>query len=278
MGSDSLSFDTSMHLLATGDHLMSTLEGWIQAGGPFMLFGILFVCGLGIPLPEDIPLTLAGAAVRLGYMHPVAAAFGAWFGIIAGDCLLYHLGKKFGLGVTKLPVVGKHLTAERIEKVEGLFDKYGIWVIAIGRLFAGIRGAVVVSAGAIKYKLWKFVLVDSLAAIVSGGFFMVLGYYLAGKLNDPATIKTIKEVKLGIFLGALLLTIIVVAFFWWRSKRPHRSLVDRMVDKADAKQHRAAVGVHEPVRQDEASNARGTARKTPVMVDGIILDKDRNKA
>ena len=29
---------------------------WISHGGYVVLFGLLFSCGLGLPLPEDIPL------------------------------------------------------------------------------------------------------------------------------------------------------------------------------------------------------------------------------
>src|SRR3954468_22695287 len=127
------------------------VEGWLQAGGYFVLFGLLFACGLGLPLPEDVPLIIAGALVANGKMHLAVAAVCAWCGIIGGDIVLYHLGKKFGLEITRVPFIGKHLTKERIEKVELLFAKYGIWVVAIGRMFAGIRGAMVVAAGAIRF-------------------------------------------------------------------------------------------------------------------------------
>jgi membrane protein DedA with SNARE-associated domain len=39
---------------------LNHVQGWLEAGGYFVLFGLLFACGLGLPLPEDIPLLLAG--------------------------------------------------------------------------------------------------------------------------------------------------------------------------------------------------------------------------
>src|SRR6185295_18583359 len=106
------------------DHLyflafsFDSVEQWIEAGGYFVLFGLLFACGLGLPMPEDIPLMIAGALVANGKMHLAFACVIAWCGIIGGDCVLYHLGKKFGLEITRVPFIGKHLTKERIEKVE----------------------------------------------------------------------------------------------------------------------------------------------------------------
>src|SRR3954464_8744490 len=88
------------------------IESLMEAGGYAVLFGLLFACGLGLPLPEDIPLMIAGALVAKGQMHLVGAAIAAWCGIIGGDILLYHFGRKFGLEVTRMPWVGKHFTRE----------------------------------------------------------------------------------------------------------------------------------------------------------------------
>src|SRR2546423_1639566 len=57
--------------------------------GYLVLFGLLFACGLGLPLPEDIPLLVAGALIGRGHMHWVTAGILAWCGIIGGDCVLY---------------------------------------------------------------------------------------------------------------------------------------------------------------------------------------------
>src|SRR5437762_4356588 len=96
--------------------------------GYFVLFGLLFSCGVGVPIPEDIPLLVAGALIGTGHMHFAVAAILAWCGIIGGDCVLYYLGHRYGLNITKLPLIGKHVTKPRIIKAEALFVKYGVWV------------------------------------------------------------------------------------------------------------------------------------------------------
>ncbi len=136
----------------------------IGLAGYFVLFGLLFLCGLGLPLPEDIPLLVAGMLVGAGKMHLVVVAVCAWCGIIGGDCALYYLGHRFGFGITKVRYIGKHVTQERIMRAEVLFNKWGVWVIAVGRLFAGIRGAMVVAAGTIRFNFFKFLIADGLAA------------------------------------------------------------------------------------------------------------------
>ena len=125
---------------------LDQVEQWFEWGGYFILFGLLFACGLGLPMPEDIPLLLAGFFIAQGKMNVVIACFVAWLGIMGGDCVLYSFGRRYGLEITRVPFIGKHVTKERILRAEELFERWGIWVVAIGRMFAGIRGAMVVCA------------------------------------------------------------------------------------------------------------------------------------
>ena len=200
------------------------VQGWISAGGYFALFGLLFACGLGLPLPEDIPLIIAGALIAKGHMTWLIAGICAWCGIIGGDCVLYHFGRRFGLEITRVPFIGKHVTKERIQRVEQLFEKYGIGVVAIGRLFAGIRGAMVVAAGAIRYNFIKFVIADGIAALVSGGLFVLLGWWLGNNL----TAERIHRFKEWFFVGGVVLAVLFVGWIIWR-KRHAQQVVEAEV-------------------------------------------------
>ena len=228
-----------MEFLALFD--VDQVRDWMEVGGYFLLFGLLFSCGLGVPVPEDIPLTLAGFFVAQGKMHLAYAAVIAWCGIIGGDCVLYHLGKKYGLNITRLPMVGKHVTAARIQRAEHLFDRYGIWVVAIGRMFAGIRGAMVVAAGTIKYNFVKFLIADGLAAIVSGGLFVALGYWGGKKIGDPKKFidETVTPYKHWFFGGLAIVVVLVILYIWWRHRR-HETLSDVALEKVEhvAEHHR----------------------------------------
>jgi membrane protein DedA with SNARE-associated domain len=181
------------------------------------LFALLFSCGLGVPIPEDIPLLAAGVLVGSGKMNLAIAAVVAWCGIIGGDCVLYHIGKHFGLEITRVPFVGRHLTKARIERAERLFAKYGVLVVGVGRMFAGIRGAMVVAAGTIRYHFLTFLIADSLGAILSGGLFLTLGYLLGNNLDTLA--RKIHGIEVWVGLGAGVALLLLIAFLWWRHKR-----------------------------------------------------------
>jgi membrane protein DedA with SNARE-associated domain len=185
-----------------------------------LLFGMLFSCGLGVPIPEDLPLLVAGYFVADGKMSLGIAAITAWCGIMGGDCMLYMLGRLLGPEITKVPMIGTHINKDRLEKTHQYFEKYGVWVVAIGRLFAGIRGAMVLTAGTIRYTFWHFLLADGAAAVVSGGLFMALGFWIrkrAGSLDQIS--EDIKKYQLYVLAGIVVLVLAFVLWQWWKNKR-----------------------------------------------------------
>jgi membrane protein DedA with SNARE-associated domain len=235
-------------------HLERVVElmdiGW---AGYLVLFGLLFSCGLGMPLPEDIPLLVGGMLVGAGKMHLLVVAICGWCGIIGGDCVIYYMGHRFGLNITKVPVIGKHVTRERIVQAERLFEKYGIWVVAVGRMFAGIRGAMVVAAGTIRFNFFKFLIADGLAAIVSGGLFVWLGMKFGQNLHYIE-----REIHRYGWWGLVVLAVIalfLVIYVGWR-KRGHRNPSELVVDTVEkVTEH----GIHLPLHRREQKSKDASA-------------------
>jgi membrane protein DedA with SNARE-associated domain len=215
------------------------IEALIHTFGYAAIFGLLFACGLGLPLPEDIPLLVGGFFVGKGELNLVIVSVLAWCGIIGGDCVLYSIAKKYGLNITKIPFIGSHVTKERILKAEKLFEKYGIWIVAIGRLFAGIRGAMVIAAGATRYNFIKFVIADGLAALISGGMFIAIGYWAGKKFGNKkiSEIRTmIKPYEHWVLLGIVVAAALFIIYVWWRGKR-NKTLADVALEKAEKASH-----------------------------------------
>ena len=204
-----ISIDTAKEWIVNNSH------GWW--GGALVSFAALFLCGLGLPLPEDVPLIVTGAFLVRDPHGSVLQEWlivGGlnWLGILGGDVCLYWISRKLGRGVTRLPMIGKHVTNERIDKVGGWFHEYGIGVVAVGRLIAGIRGAMVVTAGISRFNFWKFLIADGLAAIVSGGLFMLLGHWLGDKLTDAV----FKKYSHWFLLTAITLGVLLVAYILYK--------------------------------------------------------------
>lgn len=219
---------------------LETVQRWFQTGGYFILFGLLFACGLGFPMPEDIPLLLGGYFVALDKMNIYVVAVCAWCGIIGGDCMLYWLSRRYGMNITRVKMIGTHVTKERILWAEQKFEKYGIWVVAVCRMVAGIRGAMVIAAGVLRYNFAKFIIADGLAAIVSGGFFVYLGWLAGRYLGSIGEMREkIKSYEHYVVLGFLLIVALVVLYVVWR-RRKHTTLSEVAVNKVEKIAHKVA--------------------------------------
>ena len=60
------------------------------------VFGILLLCGMGLPVPEDISLIAGGIISGLGYTDVNLMLFICLSGVLLGDGIMYNLGRIFG--------------------------------------------------------------------------------------------------------------------------------------------------------------------------------------
>lgn len=138
----------------------------------------------------------------------------AWCGIMGGDICLYWISRRLGPRVTKLPMLRGHVTQARLDRVHRMFDEYGVGVVGVGRLFAGIRGAMVICAGTIRYNFLTFIIADGLAAVVSGGLWMLLGHWLGQKL----TAENVEHYKHWIIAGMIVLGVGFLVWVLWKRR------------------------------------------------------------
>ena len=97
-------------------------------------------------------------------------------------------------------------------------------------MFAGIRGAMVVAAGTIRFNFFKFIIADGLGAILSGGLFMLLGWWFGS--NVDAMLKRSEEFKHYMIIGGLILATGLAFYIWWRM-RSHKTVADAVVEEVE---------------------------------------------
>jgi membrane protein DedA with SNARE-associated domain len=189
----------------------------IENHGYIAMFLLLFASGIGLPLPEDIPLIAAGVQIARRNMTRAVAGPLAWVAMMFGDSALYILGYALGWRVVHLPVIGRHVSATRLKRCEDWFSRWGIWAIGIGRMFAGIRTAMVVAAGTMRFTYLKMLAADGVAALISGGAFMILGYWAGRHAGKPRDLVDKYRELFTPF--ALVTAIVLIIWLYWRSRR-----------------------------------------------------------
>jgi membrane protein DedA with SNARE-associated domain len=192
----------------------------------WLLFGVLVFCGLGLPIPEDIILALAGIFTAENDTSITETIIIMYFGILIGDCIAFSLGRFYGKKVLNIKFLARLLNSERQDQVGKLFHRYGTWVVFVARFLPGLRSLVFFTAGTFHYSFWKFILMDGLAALISAPFFVWLGHWTWEKFGDNfhQLERTLGRTQLIIMsLIALILIIFVSKVYFDRKKKSVQS-------------------------------------------------------
>lgn len=170
---------------------------------------VLLGTGVGLPIPEDLPLLLAGYlcgedVIRLEMAIPLA--FGA---VLGSDCLLYYFGWRNGRHFENLGWMTRlGLKPERLDKARIAFQKHGGKTLFGARFLPGVRAAVFFAAGAYRVPFWKMLVFDGGAALLSVPTFILLGWWFAESLErvqQSTRVVQVGGVVLVLVLGATYL-------------------------------------------------------------------------
>ncbi len=192
---------------------------------PYLGVGIVFLlCGLGLPLPEEIVLIAAGYVCyelegQGGPSVPLMmlSCGGA---ILLGDVIPYAAGRAFGPRLLRIRWLRFFVTKSRLAMFDRWFRKRGDMVILIARFLAGIRMVAFFTAGAMKMPWNRFLLLDGLGIAFLVPLLVYGGYHFGPYIND--FIEKVKTLERGI-----LITVAVAAvgagLWWWLRARKRRS-------------------------------------------------------
>src|SRR5687767_12863192 len=104
---------------------MESLFSQLAAASPatvyYSLAGVLLLCGLGLPIPEDISLITAGALAYEGVINVNVAFFVCFGAVLGGDTLAFLLGRFFGPRVLASRLFKRFFTPKKQIRVKAYF-------------------------------------------------------------------------------------------------------------------------------------------------------------
>lgn len=184
------------------------------------IIGVLFLCGLGLPLPEEVPILTSAILSQTGHLKPWWALGACMFGVMAGDSIMYYLGRRWGNHVLEHRLSRKLLTVERQRAIQAYFAKYGAGIIFGARFLPGIRAALFLSAGTMNVTFWTFLAMDGAAALLSVPASFWLAYLFTDKLQDLLNLREHVHLWAIGFLALGLLLWLVLHRFWEKRHPP----------------------------------------------------------
>jgi membrane protein DedA with SNARE-associated domain len=181
------------------------------------VFLVLLVTGLGVPIPEELPIVIAAMMSRWQVMHWAGALGSCLGGVLAADMLLYGVGRHFGRRILEWPTARRILSPEREARVMEAYRRHGLKFVVMARLVMGLRAAAFLTAGLVRVPFLRFVLVDVAAVLVSVPLAFAVAYLVADSV--VVALAYVHEMQLWVG-GAVVLVAVIWLLIWWR--RRHR--------------------------------------------------------
>ena len=162
---------------------METLLPYLEHSTYAAAFVLLLAAGVGVPIPEDIPILLSGYLSHRGVMRFEIAFPVCFLGVLVGDACLFMLARHGSQSLRRHPRLATLVTAERRARARRLVERRGVGAVVIARHVAGLRVAVFATAGAAGMHFGRFILWDALSACASVPIMFTLGFLFADRLE-----------------------------------------------------------------------------------------------
>ncbi|MGP8000536.1 MAG: DedA family protein [Streptosporangiaceae bacterium] len=194
----------------------------IETYGYWLLFALIAAESLGVPLPGETALIIAGTYA--GHTHklsPWAIFAVASAAAIIGDNIGYWIGDQGGYRLARRYGPKIRLDERKLKTARYLFDRHGVLVVFFGRFVSVLRAYAAFLAGVGKMRWRLFLPANAAGGLVWAGAY-TLASYLAGDALQHMS-GTINWILGGVAVIAIVAALLVV-----------RHQFDRLADRAEA--------------------------------------------
>jgi membrane protein DedA with SNARE-associated domain len=204
----------------TRNRLVKDLEDGIESVLPLLnrygypaVFVAVLVEGFGLVAPGQTLLMAASFTAASGGLNLILVLLLAFTGAVLGNSLGYLLGLKGGR-----PLLNKlRVHEERLQRLEGYFNRYGKGVVVVARFFDGLRQLNGIVAGLLRMPWKTFTICNILGAAIWTGVWG-LGSYLLEKEIAKVHLS-MRMVEPIIVIGALLAVLIFFIYVLWPTRK-----------------------------------------------------------
>lgn len=232
--------------------------------GYALLFGWVFAEQMGLPIPS-IPILLAAGA--LVGNHKLLAAPAMVFPIVASiiaDVAWYELGRRKGIRILQFLCKVSLEPDSCVRRTENVFARSGAKSLLVSKFIPGLNTAAQPLAGIFRMKFGRFLLFDSLGAIIYIGTFLGLGYAFSDQLEHVAGAAA----RLGVSI-VLLLIVSLATWLAWKYYRRQRFIRQLRIDRITARELKSKLDAGEDV---VIVDLRGSLdfEAEPAMIPGAV--------
>jgi membrane protein DedA with SNARE-associated domain len=186
----------------------------ISSNGYWVLFVLVAAESLGVPLPGETALIIAGSyAGTTHHLNPWLIWVLASAAAIFGDNLGYWIGDKGGYALARRYGPRVRLDERKLKIARYLFDRHGAKVVFFGRFVSLLRTYAAFLAGTSKMRWRLFLPANAAGGIIWAGAY-TLASYLAG-----AALQRASGIITWALVGAAIIAIAGVVLVFRRQMR-----------------------------------------------------------
>lgn len=179
------------------------------------IFLAIFIGNLGVPVPEEAVLILAGFLVWQGELWLPATLVVGIIGAVGGDNLGYWIGRHYGQRTIDSYGHWVLLTPERFESAQRFVGRYGPLAVFLARFLPGLRFMAGPVAGAAGLSFTRFLVANVLGALTYVPLVVVVGYGVSYGLRDYVERfeRVVGRVEYAVLAAAAIFALLILG---WR--------------------------------------------------------------
>jgi len=193
----------------------------IQHWGYIAIFGVVILGNMGLPIPEETILILAGYLVWEGQLQlPIVLAIG-FVSAVLGDNLGYWFGRELGRRAIERYGHWVFVTPARVDATQQVVARYGPMAVFVGRFVPGLRFLIGPVAGITGLRPLPFIVANVLGALLYVPAAVGVGYAIGLGLGDYlAQVK--QPVAQLDHVVPIVVICLTITFLLWRAPRAAR--------------------------------------------------------
>ncbi len=169
-------------ILSFTQSITATISSWGYVG----IFVLMLLESSSLPVPSEAVLPFAGYFVSIDILNFWLVVIVATVAGVAGSLIDYFIGLKGVHILAKHKVLGSIFSVNQIDYATRWFNKYGSFMVFLGRLVPLFRTLISFPAGAVKMPLAKFVGYTAAGCLVWNTILVYLGFLLGENWNEVA--------------------------------------------------------------------------------------------
>ena len=215
--------------------LGSTVERFVEQYGLVAAFVLITVeeAGIPSPIPADVLVLLASLQARQGRISLWELLAVAEAATVLGASILYFLARWAGRDLVYRYGRYVHLSPERLDRIEARLRRGGVWTVALGRIFPGLRVLTAVACGIFEVPYRVF-----LPGMAVGAFVYILIFAFLGYVLGPPIVAFLEGIQLPL---SSLLSLVLLGVLLGLLGRARRALPPEVVPSGGRGRFRAGL-------------------------------------